>query len=68
MTGVLGRRPIFLVSPPRNNHQLRITLGAITLDINEGDVLALMGPNASGKSTLLRIILGELAVSSGEVR
>jgi ABC-2 type transport system ATP-binding protein len=43
-------------------------LGPITLDINEGDVLALMGPNASGKSTLLRIILGELAVSSGEVR
>lgn len=43
-------------------------LGPVTLDINEGDVVALMGPNASGKSTLLRIILGELAVSSGEVR
>jgi ABC-2 type transport system ATP-binding protein len=43
-------------------------LGPITLDINEGDVLALMGPNASGKSTLLRIILRELSVSSGGVK
>jgi ABC-2 type transport system ATP-binding protein len=43
-------------------------LGPITLDINEGDVLALMGPNASGKSTLLRIILRELSVSNGDVQ
>ena len=43
------------------------SLGPVTLDINEGDVLALMGPNASGKSTLLRIILSELSVSSGDV-
>ena len=25
MTGVLGRRPIFLVNPPRDSHQLRIS-------------------------------------------
>jgi ABC-2 type transport system ATP-binding protein len=43
------------------------TLGPITLNIEEGDVLALMGANASGKSTLLRIILGELAPSRGTI-
>lgn len=43
-------------------------LGPITFEIQEGDVVALMGPNASGKSTLLRIILGELAVSGGKMR
>lgn len=42
-------------------------LGPVTLDIHEGEVVALMGPNASGKSTLLKIILGELAASDGTV-
>lgn len=42
-------------------------LGPITLKIEHGEVLALMGANASGKSTLLRVILGELAASSGSV-
>jgi ABC-2 type transport system ATP-binding protein len=43
------------------------TLGPITLKVEEGDVLALMGANASGKSTLLRLILGELAPSRGAI-
>ena len=43
------------------------SLGPIDIKIKQGDVLALMGANASGKSTLLRMILGELAPSSGTV-
>lgn len=42
-------------------------LGPITLNVEEGDVLALMGANASGKSTLLKMILGELAPSGGNI-
>jgi len=42
-------------------------LGPITLNVEEGDVLALMGANASGKSTLLRIALGELAPTRGKI-
>jgi ABC-2 type transport system ATP-binding protein len=45
----------------------RFHLGPINFSIDEGDVLALMGPNASGKSTLLRLILGEIAASKGAV-
>jgi ABC-type multidrug transport system fused ATPase/permease subunit len=43
------------------------SLRPISVTLDEGDVLALMGPNASGKSTLLRLILGELAPSRGTV-
>src|ERR1700733_6497638 len=43
------------------------SLGPINIRKKQGDVLALMGANASGKSTLLRMILGELGASSGSV-
>jgi ABC-2 type transport system ATP-binding protein len=43
------------------------SLGPVQIAIDEGDVFALMGPNASGKSTLLRMILGELAPSKGKI-
>ena len=41
-------------------------LDNITLDIEEGDFLALMGPSGSGKSTLLHIIAGIDRPTSGQ--
>ena len=41
-------------------------LDHITLDIMEGDFLALMGPSGSGKSTLLHIIAGIDRPTSGQ--
>lgn len=40
----------------------------ITLDIQRGEFLGIVGPNAGGKSTLLKIILGLLKPQSGKVR
>ena len=34
-------------------------LKGLTLEINEGETHALMGPNGNGKSTLLAAIMGE---------
>ncbi len=39
----------------------------ITLDIAEGDFLALMGPSGSGKSTLLNLIAGLDKPNSGTI-
>ena len=39
----------------------------ITLDIAEGDFIALMGPSGSGKSTLLNLIAGIDKPDSGEL-
>lgn len=39
----------------------------IDLDINKGEFLGLVGPNAGGKSTLLKLILGLLKPSRGKV-
>ncbi len=40
----------------------------LTLTVKRGDRLGLVGPNGIGKTTLLRILLGELSPSSGRVR
>lgn len=40
----------------------------IDFDIYEGEFLGIVGPNAGGKSTLLKLILGLLSPQSGKVR
>ena len=43
------------------------TLGATSFQAHERELVAILGPNASGKSTLLRLIAGTIAPLSGRV-
>ncbi|HID45648.1 MAG TPA: ATP-binding cassette domain-containing protein, partial [Chromatiaceae bacterium] len=43
-------------------------LEAIDLSIDKGEKICLIGRNGEGKSTLMKIITGELAADSGEIR
>lgn len=40
----------------------------VSMDVEEGEIVLLIGSNGSGKSTLLKAICGLTALSSGEVR
>jgi len=43
-------------------------LEGITLKVNPGERLAIIGPNGGGKSTLLKLLLGELTPRKGVIR
>jgi iron complex transport system ATP-binding protein len=45
----------------------RTVLDGVSLELRAGDAVALVGPNAAGKSTLVRTLLGLLAPVRGEV-
>jgi putative ABC transport system ATP-binding protein len=51
----------------RRGGQILPVLSDITLDIQEGDFMALMGPSGSGKSTLLNLIAGLDQADSGMI-
>lgn len=43
-------------------------VNALSLDINKGEVFGLLGPNGSGKTTTIKMLLGLLFPSEGEIR
>ena len=43
-------------------------LDNISLNVEEGEVFAYLGPNGAGKSTTIRVLLGILQVTSGNVK
>ena len=46
----------------------RVVGTGLDVKLNKGEVLALLGPNGGGKTTLLKTLLGLLAPKAGEVR
>ncbi len=50
----------------RDKFEIKV-LSGVTLEVEEGDFVALMGPSGSGKSTLLNLIAGIDQASSGKV-
>ena len=42
-------------------------LNDVSFDVNEGEILGLIGPNGSGKTTAFNCISGALAPSEGSI-
>ena len=46
----------------------RVVLSAVSFDVQPGESLGIVGPSASGKSTLLRLLIGAWPCTQGVVR
>ncbi|HVM75151.1 MAG TPA: ABC transporter ATP-binding protein [Candidatus Saccharimonadales bacterium] len=55
------------VYAPNPSQAPLFTLEALSFQAKAGEIVAILGPNASGKSTLLKLISGALAPLSGRV-
>ena len=51
----------------RVEYPTRVVLDGITIGINDGDRIGVVGRNGEGKSTLIRALAGRLAPDSGDV-
>jgi branched-chain amino acid transport system ATP-binding protein len=62
-----GRRPLLELRNVSTHYGLISVLRGVNVEIYAGEVVCLLGGNASGKSTTLRTILGMVTPSEGEV-
>ncbi len=60
-------REVLTVKGVSKSYGEKTVLEGVDLQVVRGDRLAIMGPNGIGKSTLLKIIVGELEADSGTV-
>jgi ATPase subunit of ABC transporter with duplicated ATPase domains len=61
-TLVVEARDLFQEFP-----RTRFSLGPVSFDLIAGEITGVIGMNASGKTTLLRLLLGEIAPSYGSL-
>lgn len=59
--------PALLVRALRKSFGRTIALDGLDLEVDHGEVHGFLGPNGAGKSTTIRIILGLLRATGGEV-
>lgn len=46
----------------------RFALGPVNMELKQGQILGLVGENGNGKTTLLRLLCGELYATNGELK
>ena len=67
-TGDAGDAPILELRDVRAGYGPVEVVHGVSLEVAAGSVMALLGPNGGGKTTILNVCAGTLTPSGGEVR
>jgi len=65
MTAVLTAKHLKKTYPGKNTSFLAVD--DVSFELNEGEILGLLGPNGSGKTTTIQMLLGTLSPTAGEI-
>ncbi len=64
----MGNKPVIIFSRATIAYPHRIALEDVSLEIDQGELIGIIGPNGSGKTTMLKAILGQVRPLSGTVQ
>ncbi len=59
--------PVIEISKVSHSYGARAALNAVSLEVAQGEIFGLLGPNGGGKSTLLRLLSTVLPLQSGQI-
>jgi phospholipid/cholesterol/gamma-HCH transport system ATP-binding protein len=59
--------PIIRISNVHFQRDQKVILDGVSMDIRRGSIVAIMGPSGVGKTTILRLISGQLRPSEGQI-
>jgi len=66
-SGVTSSKPLISVKDLHFSRGNRLVFDGVDIDIRRGKITAIMGPRGTGKTTLLKLIAGQLRPNAGSV-
>ena len=67
MKGTLVQTPVISLENVRKSYKADFELGPVNLQVEPGCIVAVLGPNGGGKSTLFEILMNLIKPDSGEI-
>ena len=63
-----GTKPVIVARGVRKHYGSIHAVDGVNLEVQEGELFGLIGHNGAGKSTMFKMMLGLIPVTSGEIR